>query len=141
MKVYLKQLRKIFKNKEKYSNLTMEERKKEFQEIHNMLGGNVKLFISGAASLDSQIEEKFRLLGINIVQGYGLTETSPVIGIGTKKYHKIGSIGKTVPSVEAKIVDVNKEGIGELVVKGPSIMLGYYNNKKATKESSSCAQQ
>ena len=82
-----------------------------------MLGGNVKLLISGAASLDAGIEEQYRNLGFNIVQGYGLTETSPVIAIGTNKYYKTGSIGKTVPSVEAKIVNANKDGIGELVVK------------------------
>ena len=97
-----------------------------------MLGGKIKLFISGAAALDYKIEEKYRLLGINLVQGYGLTETSPVVAIGTNKYYKTGSIGKTVPSVEAKIVDVNSEGIGELVVKGPSVMLGYFNDENAT---------
>ena len=113
----------------------MEERKENFKQIHDMLGGKVKLFISGAASLDPAIEERYRLLGINIVQGYGLTETSPVVAIGTNKEHKSGSIGKTVPSVKAKLVDINKEGVGELVVKGPSIALGYYNNEKATKES------
>ena len=62
---------------------------KAFKEIHNMIGGNIKLFISGAASLNKTIEEKYRLLGINLVQGYGLTETSPVVGIGTNKYYRI----------------------------------------------------
>lgn len=127
-------LQEVLENEEKYRNASMEKRKEIFTEIHNLIGGKVKLFISGAAALDSKIEEKYRLLGINIVQGYGLTETSPVVAIGTNKYYKLGSIGKTVPSVEAKIVDANKEGIGELIVKGPSIMLGYFNDKKATKE-------
>lgn len=125
-------LQEILKNEEKYRNSSMQKRKEIFSEIHNMLGGRIKLFISGAAALDKKIEEKFRLLGINLVQGYGLTETSPVIAIGTNKYYKLGSIGKTVPSVEAKIVDENKEGIGELVVKGPNIMLEYFENKKET---------
>lgn len=127
-------LEEILENEEKYKNASMEKRKEIFKDIHDMIGGKVKLFISGAAALDPKIEEKYRLLGINIVQGYGLTETSPVVAIGTNKYHKIGSIGKTVPSVEAKIVNANDEGIGELVVKGPNIMLGYFNDKKATKE-------
>lgn len=127
-------LQEVLENEEKYKNSSMEKRKEVFKEIHNIIGGKVKLFISGAAALDPKIEEKYRLLGINIVQGYGLTETSPVVAIGTNKYYKIGSIGKTVPSVEAKIVNANDEGIGELVVKGPSIMLGYFNNKKATNE-------
>ncbi len=124
----------ILKNEEKYKNSSMEERKNVFKEIHDIIGGNIKLLISGAASLDPVIENKFRLLGINIVQGYGLTETSPVIGIGTKDNYRLGSIGKAVPSVEVKLADVNKEGVGELIVKGPSIMLEYYNNKKATRD-------
>ena len=127
-------LEEILEKEEKYKNSSMEERKKIFKEIHNMLGGRVKIMISGAASLDSEIENKFRLLGLNLVQGYGLTETSPVVAIGNKKYYKVGSIGKTVPSVEAKLVNTDKTGLGELVVKGPSVMLEYYENKKATKE-------
>ncbi len=127
-------LQEILEKEEIYKTSTMEEKKQAFKIIHEMLGGNIKLLISGAASLDITIEEKFRKLGINIVQGYGLTETSPVIAIGTNKFYKLGSIGKTVPSVEAKVINCNKEKVGELVVKGPSIMLEYYDNKKATKE-------
>lgn len=127
-------LEKILEEEEKYKDFSMEKRKEIFKEIHDMLGGRVKLFISGAAALDYKIEEKYRLLGINLVQGYGLTETSPVVAIGSNKYYKTGSIGKTVPSVEAKLVDVNSDGIGELIVKGPSVMLGYFENKKATNE-------
>lgn len=127
-------LEDILEKEEKYKDATIEERKNVFKEIHDMLGGNIKLFISGAASLDPKIENKYRLLGFNMVQGYGLTETSPVIGIGSNENYRLGSIGKAVPSVEVKLVDVNKEGVGELVAKGPSVMLEYYGNKKATKE-------
>ena len=127
-------LEEILENEEKYEKASMEEKKIIFKEIHDMLGGNIKLFISGAAALDKNIEARYRLLGLNLVQGYGLTETSPVIGVGNKKYHKVGSVGKAVPSVEVKIDNPNSEGIGELVVKGPSIMLEYFNDKKATKE-------
>ncbi len=127
-------LEEILQNEERYRNESMQKKKEIFKEIHDMLGGKIKLFISGAAALDYKIEEKYRLLGLNLVQGYGLTETSPVVAIGSNKYYKTGSIGKTVQSVEAKIVDRNKEGIGELVVKGPNIMLGYFKNEKATKE-------
>lgn len=127
-------LEEVLKNQEKYKDATMEKKKEVFKEIHDLIGGNIKLFISGAASLDPNIEERYRSLGLNIVQGYGLTETSPVIAIGTNKYHKVGSVGKTLPSVNAKIVDKNSEGIGELVVKGPNIMLEYFENKEATKE-------
>ncbi len=124
----------ILQKEEQYRNASMEKKKKIFQEVHDILGGNVRLLISGAASLDVGIEEKYRLLGFNMVQGYGLTETSPVIAIGTKKYYKVGSIGKTVPSVKAQIVNANQEGIGELVVQGPNIMLEYFGNRAETKK-------
>ena len=127
-------LDKILEDEEKYKNFTMEEKRKVFKQIHEMLGGKIKLLISGAASLDAGIEQKYRNLGINLVQGYGLTETSPVVAIGNKKNYKVGSIGKTVPSVEAKLVDCDKNGIGELVVRGPSVMLGYYKNSEATRK-------
>ncbi len=127
-------LQAILDDEEKYKNDSMEKRKEVFKEIHDMLGGKIKLFISGAAALDYKIEAKYRLLGLNLVQGYGLTETSPVVAVGTNKYYKTGTIGKTVPSVEAKLVEVNEEGIGELIVKGPSVMLGYFGNEEATKE-------
>lgn len=125
----------ILQKEQDYKYSTMEEKKKIFKDIHDMLGGNIKLFISGAAALDKKIEQKYRLLGINLVQGYGLTETSPVVGIGTNKNYKIGSIGKAVPSIKAKLVNVNKDGIGELIVKGPSIMIGYLEDEKSTKKS------
>ena len=124
----------ILKDEEKYKDSSMEKKKEVFKEIHDLLGGNIKLFISGAASLDPSIEEKFRRLGFNMVQGYGLTETSPVVAIGNKKYHKTGSIGKCVPSDEVKLLDINKDGIGELAVKGPNVMLEYYENKEATEK-------
>ncbi len=124
----------ILQKEEQYKNSSMEKKKEVFKEIHDMLGGNVKLLISGAASLEAGIEEKFRLLGLNLVQGYGLTETSPVVAIGTNKYNKIGSIGKCVPSVKAKIINPDADGIGELVVQGPNVMLEYYGNKPETKK-------
>ena len=126
-------LEEILINEEKHKNDTIEEKKEVFKEIHNMFGGNIKLFISGAASLDAKIEQKYRNLGFNIVQGYGLTETSPIVAVGNKKYHKIGSIGKAVPSVQVKLLNVNEHGVGELAVKGPNVMLEYYGNKEATK--------
>lgn len=127
-------LQEILEKEEKYKNLTMEEKKKEFKELHDMLGGNIKVFLSGAAALEKTIEEKYRMLGINLVQGYGLTETSPVVAVGTNENYRLGSIGKALPSVEAKLVNVNNDGIGELVVKGPNVMLGYYEDEKANKE-------
>ncbi len=127
-------LQEILEKEEKYKNLTMEQKREMFKDIHNMLGGKIKLLLSGAAALDPKIEEKYRMLGLNLVQGYGLTETSPVVGVGSDKFHKIGSIGKAVPSVDVKIINKNQEDIGELLVKGPNVMLEYYGDKEATKE-------
>ena len=113
---------------------TMAEKKEIFKDIHNVFGGQIKLFVSGAAALEKEVEEDFRAWGINLCQGYGLTETSPVIGVETNENFRVGSIGKALPHVQAKIEDANDEGMGELVVKGPNIMLGYYNDEEATKE-------
>ena len=124
----------ILELEEEHKESSMEEKKKVFAEIHEMLGGNVRLLISGAASLDPTIEEKYRKLGLNMVQGYGLTETSPVVAVGNKVFNRVGSVGKTVPHVKAKIVNADKDGMGELVVSGPSIMLEYYQNEEATKD-------
>ena len=73
-------------------------------------------------------------MGINVCQGYGLTETSPVDAIETDSIHKVGSIGKALPSVSLKIDNENEDGIGELLVKGPNVMLGYFENEEANKE-------
>lgn len=127
----LETVRKLMEaNKDK----TMAEKKEIFKDIHNVFGGQIKLFVSGAAALEKEVEEDFRAWGINLCQGYGLTETSPVIGVETNENFRVGSIGKALPHVQAKIEDANDEGMGELVVKGPNIMLGYYNDEEATKE-------
>lgn len=109
-------------------------RRKIFKEIHENFGGKVRLFVAGGAALDPIAEKGFNELGIRMYQGYGLTETSPVIAAEDDKYRKLGSIGKAFPSLDVRIDDANEEGIGELMVKGPSVMLGYYNNEEATKE-------
>ncbi len=109
-------------------------RRKLFKEIHDNLGGRLRLFVAGGAALDPEAEKGFNELGVAMYQGYGLTESSPVISAEDDKYRRLGSIGKAFPSLDVKIVDPNEEGIGELVAKGPSIMLGYYNNEEATKE-------
>ncbi len=111
-------------------------RRKIFKEIHDLLGGKVRLFINGAAALDPEIEKGFNSLGINMAQGYGLTETSPVLaaGNGERKYSRIGSVGRAFPSVEIKIEDPDENGVGEIVAKADSVMLEYYGNEEATKE-------
>lgn len=109
-------------------------RKKLFKEILNNLGGNLRFIISGASALDPKVQKGFNNLGILTVQGYGLTESSPVIAAENDKNLRSGSIGFPMPSVEVKIFEPDKDGIGELIAKGPNIMLGYYENEEATKE-------
>ena len=109
-------------------------RRKLFKEIHDNLGGKVRLFVAGGAALDPEAEKGFNALGFTMYQGYGLTESSPVIAAEDDKYQRLGSIGKAFPSLDVKIAEPNEEGVGELLAKGPTIMLGYYDNEEATKE-------
>ena len=127
-------LEAVKKLMEENRNKTMAEKKQIFKDIHNIFGGNIKLFVSGAAALDKEVEFAFRDWGINLCQGYGLTETSPVIGVETDENFRVGSIGKALPHIQARIDDANDEGMGELTVKGPNVMLGYYQDEEATKE-------
>ena len=119
---------------EKYKDASMEKKRKVFKNVHEMFGGHVNMFISGAAAIDKSVVEGYRNFGINLCQGYGLTETSPVVATETEEFNRPGSIGKCYPSLEVKIDEPNEEGVGELLVKGPTIMLGYYNNEEATKD-------
>ena len=108
-------------------------RKQLFKEVHESLGPKLRLVVTGGAALDSETEKGFNDLGFDVEQGYGLTETAPVIAAETPKCRRLGSIGKKFPSVEVKIDNPDEEGIGELMAKGSSIMLGYYENEEATK--------
>ena len=109
-------------------------RKKIFKEIHDNLGGCLRVMVAGGAALSPEKEKGFWDLGFNVLQGYGLTETSPVIAAELTKQKRLSSIGKKFPSVEVKIDNPDKEGVGELLAKGESVMLGYYNNEEANKE-------
>ncbi len=109
-------------------------RRKIFKDIHANLGGNLRLLVSGGAALDPQTEKGFNQLGFDMYQGYGLTESSPVIAAEDDKNRRVGSIGKAFPSLDVRIDEPNEHGIGELLVKGPTVMLGYYQNEEATKE-------
>ena len=113
--------------------LHIDVRRKVYKSIIDQLGG-LRFVISGAAALDKEVEKGFNELGILTVQGYGLTEAAPVLIAENYKYRNYGSIGFPMPSVEVKIVDKNEEGIGELIAKAPNVMMGYYEDEEATKE-------
>lgn len=107
-------------------------RRKIFKELINALGGNMRFIVSGSAPLDSKVSKWFNQIGIHLVQGYGLTETSPVISAENDNCIKYGSVGKPMNSVEILIKNPDSNGIGEIAVKGPNVMLGYYNNETQT---------
>lgn len=109
-------------------------KKKVFKEIYENLGGHLKILVVGGAPFSAEKEKGFWDLGFNVLQGYGLTETSPVIAAELTKQKRIGSIGKKMPSVEVKIDNPDEKGVGELLAKGDSVMLGYYENEEANEE-------
>ncbi len=103
------------------------------KKVRAAFGGN-PVFISGGAALDPAVGATLMGLGLNVYQGYGITETSPVIAVETPTVNRLGTVGRPMPDVEVKIHEPNAEGVGEIWAKGPNIMLGYYNNPVATKE-------
>ena len=129
---------KLIKVATKISNFLLkfhiDIRRKIFKQIIDGLGGKMRFVVAGGAPFDSRTERKFNEFGIHMVQGYGLTETSPVIAAENDKYAKYGSVGIPMKHTEVKIVNKDENGIGEITVKGPNVMLGYYENEEATKE-------
>ncbi len=109
-------------------------RRKMFKPIIDQLGGHLRFFINGAAPIDPVVAQGLNDFGILTVNGYGLTETAPTIASESYRHLKAGSVGKLMPNVEAKIIDPNDEGIGELVVRGDNVMIGYYDDDAATNE-------
>ena len=109
-------------------------RRKLFKDIINQLGGNIRFVVSGASGIDKNVAKGFNDFGILTVQGYGLTETAPVLTAENEKCIRYGSIGYPLANVAIRIDNPNEEGIGEIVAKGPNVMLGYYENEEATNE-------
>lgn len=109
-------------------------RRKIFAEILDQLGGGIRYLISGASPLDADVARGFMDLGVKIIQGYGMTESSPVLSVESPIYPCPGTIGKAIPGILLMIEDPNEEGVGELVAKGSNVMLGYYENEEATAE-------
>lgn len=96
--------------------------------------GRKTIFVSGGAALDPAVAQGFKSLGLTLLQGYGITETSPVISAETPDRLKPGTVGLPLEQVEVRIENPNNDGVGEIKVRGPNVMLGYYKNEKATSE-------
>jgi long-chain acyl-CoA synthetase len=111
--------------------------KKLFKDIHTKFGGNLRLIITGAAAIDPNVCRGFEDLGFKTLQGYGLTECSPLVAgcpdFGNT-FKKAGSVGPAIPNAEIRIIDKDEDGIGEIICKGPNVMLGYYNMPEQTAE-------
>lgn len=105
-----------------------------FGKVHRTFGGHIKFFVSGGAAIDPEIIKAFDLMGFTILQGYGLTETAPILSACTLDNNVFGSVGKALPGIEIKINNPDKDGVGEIVAKGPNVMKGYYKNPDATYE-------
>ncbi len=100
-------------------------RRKLFGEIHKQLGGGIRLIITGAAAISKETADFYNDIGMTLIQGYGLSETAPVLSAENPENMRAGSVGKALPGVEVKIFEPDDEGIGEIIAKGPNIMLGY----------------
>lgn len=111
-----------------------EARRKIFEEIHEKFGGAIRLFIAGGAAVDPMTAEGLRSFGFTFLQGYGLTETSPILTVNRPRNFKDEAAGLPLPTVELKIVDQDEHGRGEIIARGPTIMKGYYKNDKATSD-------
>lgn len=109
-------------------------RRKLFGSVLSAFGGKLELIICGGAKLDEEIIRTFDSLGITILNGYGITECAPLISANRNKYRKPGSVGTPILACRVKIDNPDENGEGEICVKGPNVMLGYYNNPEATAE-------
>lgn len=108
--------------------------RKLFKQIIDALGGKLRFIIVGAAPASPDVLKWFNDIGILSVQGYGLTETAPVLSAESDVYMREGSVGKSVPGVEMKVVDTDENGIGEIIARGENVMLGYFNDEESTSE-------
>ena len=129
---------KLIKNMIKLSNgmckIGIDLRKKIFAQVRAAFGGEVKMIISGGAPINPEILDFFRAMGITTLNGYGITECAPIVAANVSRNVVPGSIGNAIDCDEIKILDPNEDGEGELCVKGPNVMLGYYGDPEATAE-------
>lgn len=129
-----KLVRRLIKVSNILLKVKIDIRRKLFKNIIDGLGGKLRFVISGGAPIDKKIEQGFRDLGIEVAAGYGLTETSPVIAAQTSTAKIPGSVGVAMPNVNIEIINKDENQIGEIIVSGPNVMLGYYKDEEKTNE-------
>lgn len=117
-----------------YSILKIDIRKKLFKQVHNVFGGRVRLVISGAAAINPDVSNDLCAMGVRIIQGYGLTECAPIVAVNNDQGYRSDSAGKPLAGIDIWIENIDIDGIGEIVVRGKNVMLGYYENPIATQK-------
>ena len=117
-----------------FRHANIETKRKIFKSIIDGLGGKLRKIVAGGAPMDKETIKGYNDFGFDVHQGYGLTETSPVLAGENSFNKKTGSVGFPLPTIEIKIDNPDSNGIGEIIAKTPAIMLGYYKNEEATKE-------
>lgn len=126
------QVKVALKASEALLKVGVDMRKQLFKTMHEALGGKMRLMVSGAAAINPDVAKGFNDFGFTMYQGYGLTETSPVVAVEKLEHTRNGSVGLPMKKAEVKIDEPDNEGIGEIMVKAPYVMMGYYNDKEAT---------
>ena len=116
----------------KLEKFNIKSMKKLFKSVHQAMGGHMQLLISGAAAIDPSVIEDYNAMGFTMIQGYGMTENSPIIAVNKDRYYKPASAGLPMPGTEIRIIDQDENGVGEIICKGDSVMIGYYNNPEET---------
>ena len=127
-----KLLRRMMKLSNSMRKIGIDARRKMFRSVTAAFGGKLEMIICGGAALNQDIIDTFDALGITILNGYGITECAPLISCNRNKYQKQGSVGVPIIGEQVKIADPDENGEGEICVKGPNVMLGYYKNPEAT---------
>jgi len=125
-------LRKLIKISNGLMKFRIDVRRLLFKSVLKSFGGKLKLIVSGGAPLDVKYVQGLRDLGILVLNGYGITECSPIVSVNRNKYYRDGSIGSVLSCCEVKIANPDENGNGEICVKGDIVMLGYYNNEQAS---------
>ena len=116
------------------SNVNIDIKRKVFKEIHDNLGGKIRIIVSAAAPIDAKVGKWLKDIGIEFLQGYGLTETAPITALVPEFNSKVGTVGKPVICANVKIDNPNEDGEGEILISSSTLMLGYYENEEATSE-------
>lgn len=127
-----KLLRRMMRISNSLRKIGIDVRRKLFASVLEPLGGELEMVICGGAALKQDIIDTFEAIGITVLNGYGITECAPLVSCNRNLYQKKGSVGKPIMHEQVKIKDPNEDGEGEICVKGPNVMLGYYKDPEAT---------